>query len=75
MPFEIQLIKDSLGKHEWVTRPAQAAQRIAAFEMFKNKMPTMLVGQEVGISRATAYRWFKEFNENQNPDFHLQPEE
>lgn len=76
MPFEIQLIRNaSHGGLEWVTRPALAAQRIAAFEMFKNKMPTMLVGQEVGISRATAYRWFKEFNENQNPEFHLEPEE
>jgi replicative DNA helicase len=74
MPFEIQLTKNALGISEWVTRPAQAAQRKAAFEMFKNKMPTMLVGQEVGVSRATAYRWFKDFNENQDPDFHLEPD-
>jgi replicative DNA helicase len=75
MPFEVQLIKDSLGKNAWVTRPALHAQRIAAFEMFKNKMPTMLVGQEVGVSRATAYRWFKEFSEDQRPEFHLQADE
>jgi replicative DNA helicase len=75
MPFEIQLTKNALGQNEWVTRPAQAAQRKAAFEMFKNKMPTMLVGQEVGVSRATAYRWFKDFNENPNPDFHLTAED
>jgi len=76
MPFEIQLIRNAAhGGLEWVTRPALQAQRIAAFEMFKNKMPTMLVGQEVGISRATAYRWFKEFNENQNPEFHLEAED
>jgi hypothetical protein len=75
MPFEIQLIKNHLGQTEWLTRPAQAAQRAAAFEMFRNKMPTMIVGQEVGVSRATAYRWFKDFSENPNPDFHLEPEE
>lgn len=72
MPFEIQLTKNALGQNEWVTRPAEAAQRAAAFELFKNKMPTMMVGQEVGVSRATAYRWFKDFTENQNPDFHLE---
>lgn len=75
MPFEIQLTKNALGQHEWLTRPAQAAQRSAAFEMFKNGMPTMLVGQEVGVSRATVYRWFKEYKENNNPDFHLEPDQ
>jgi replicative DNA helicase len=74
MPFEIQLTKDAPGKLFWVTRPAQAAQRAAAFEMFKNKMPTMLVAQEVGVSRATAYRWAKDFAENPDPIFHLEPE-
>jgi len=74
MPFEIQLRKNDHGEQEWITRPAQAAQRIAAFEMFKNNMPTMLVAQEVGTSRATAYRWHKEFQENPSPDFHLEPE-
>ena len=75
MPFEIQLVKNAMAQPEWVTRPAQAAQRAAAFEMFKNGMPTMLVGQEVGVSRATAYRWKKDFDENPNPDFHLTPED
>lgn len=76
MPFEIQLIRNAVtGGLEWVTRPARQAQRIAAFEMFKNKMPVMLVGQEVGVSRPTAYRWFKEFNENQNPDVHFEADE
>jgi replicative DNA helicase len=70
MPFEIQLIRNGEGKLEWVTRPALAAQRVAAFEMFKNQMPAMLVGQEVGISRATAYRWWHDFKENPDPEFH-----
>jgi len=74
MPFEIQLTKDALGKLCWVTRPALAAQRAAAFELFKVKMPTMVVGQEVGVSRATAYRWYKEFQENADPDFHRDAE-
>lgn len=75
MPFEIQLIKNGLAQSEWVTRPAQAAQRAAAFEMFKNQMPTMLVAQEVGVSRATAYRWMKDFKENPSPDFHQEPDD
>ncbi len=74
LPFEIMLTKNAMGIPEWVTRPALAAQRAAAFEMFKNGMPTMLVGQEVGVSRATAYRWHKDFQENPAPDFHLESE-
>lgn len=75
MPFEIAIVTNGRGESEWVTRPALAAQRIAAFEMFKNKMPTMIVGQEVGVSRATAYRWYKDFSENPNPDFYAESEE
>ena len=75
MPFEIQLTKDAFGKLCWVTRPALAAQRAAAFEMFKNEVPRMIVGQEVGVSKATAYRWYKDFKENSNPDFHLTHED
>jgi DNA invertase Pin-like site-specific DNA recombinase len=74
-PFEISLIRNGQGNLEWATRPAAKAQRIAAFDMFKNKMPTPLAGQEVGVSRATIYRWKQEFDENQNPDFHTDPEE
>ena len=74
-PFEISLIRNGQGNLEWATRPAAKAQRIAAFEMFKNKMPTPLAGQEIGVSRATIYRWKQEFDENQNPDFHTDPEE
>src|SRR5271157_3767478 len=75
MPFEIQLTKDAFGKLCWVTRPALAAQRAAAFEMFKNEVPRMIVGQEVGVSKATAYRWYKDFKENSNPDIHLTHED
>jgi hypothetical protein len=73
-PFEIQLTRDAHGSPLWVTRPAKEAQRKAAFEMFKNEMPTMLVAQDLSISRATAYRWKKDFEENPNPDFHLAAE-
>ncbi len=73
-PFEIQLTRDAHGSPAWVTRPAKEAQRKAAFEMFKNEMPTMLVAQDLGISRATAYRWKKDYEGNPNPDFHLESE-
>jgi replicative DNA helicase len=75
MPFEIHLTRDVNNEPVWITHPAHEAQRRAAFEMFKNDMPAMFVGQEVGVSRATIYRWKKEFDENQNPDFHTEPEE
>ena len=70
MPFEIALSKNAAGETIWMTRPAHEAQRRAAFEMFKNEMPAMFVGQEVGVSRATIYRWKKQFDENPSPDFH-----
>jgi replicative DNA helicase len=72
MPFEIALTKDPIGQMIWVTHPAHEAQRRAAFDMFKNDMPAMFVGQEVGVSRATIYRWKKDFDENPNPDFHAE---
>lgn len=75
MPFEIALAKDAAGETIWTTRPAQEAQRRAAFEMFKNDMPAMFVGQEVGVSRATIYRWKKLYDEHPNPDFHTETEE
>lgn len=71
MPFEIHLTKDANGDPAWLTRPAHESQLRAAFEMFKNDMPVMFVGQEVGVSKATIYRWKKDFDENQNPEFHL----
>jgi len=75
MPFEIQLFRNDNGEQEWITRPAHVAQRAAAFEMFKNEMPAMFVAQEVGVSKATIYRWKKDFEENNNPDFHREPSE
>jgi replicative DNA helicase len=74
MPFEINLMKNSEGELEWLTRPAHDAQRAAAFDMFKNGMPTMFVGSEVGVSRATIYRWKKDYDENRDPQFHDQAE-
>lgn len=70
MPFEIQLTKNQYGGPEWITRPAKKAQFAAAFQMFRDGMPTMHAAQEVGVSKATIYRWKKMYDENQNPDFH-----
>lgn len=72
MPFEIALARNAAGEMIWASRPAQEAQRRAAFEMFKNDMPAMFVGQEVGVSRATIYRWKKQYDEHPNPDFHTE---
>lgn len=76
MPFEIQLIKNAnTGEHEWLTRPAQAAQMEAAFGMFKDGMPPMFIAQEVGVSKATVYRYKRLFDENKDVQFHREPEE
>jgi len=74
-PFEISLQTSSEFGVQWLTRGARDAQKKAAFEHFKNKMPTQFVGQEVGVSKATAYRWKSEFDENPNLDFHSGSEE
>lgn len=76
MPFEIQLIKNaSTGDHEWVTRPAQAAQMEAAFGMFKDGMPPMFIATEVGVSKATVYRYKRLFDENKDVQYHHNPED
>lgn len=75
MPFEIQLTKGQHGENEWVTRPAKDAQKEAAFGMFKDKMPQMFVAQEVGVSKATIYRWKADFDQNSNFEFHRGSEE
>jgi len=75
MPFEIQLAKNqNTGDDEWLTRPAQRAQMEAAFEMFKDGMPAMIAAAEVGVSKATIYRYKQLFNENKNVEYHLGPD-
>lgn len=65
-PFEAQLRTSPESGAEWFTRPARDAQIKAAFQMFADGMPTVLVGMEVGISRSTGFRWKKLFDENRD---------
>ena len=72
VPFEAQLqVTD--GGAEWLTKPATAAQKKAAFEMFANGAPATEILRHLspsgkGLSRATLYRWQKEFKENRTSD-------
>jgi DnaB-like helicase N terminal domain/AAA domain/Homeodomain-like domain len=64
MQFETSLRVTPDAGAQWFTRPAREAQMIAAFSAFRDGMPTMHVAQEVGVSKATIYRWKKKFDEN-----------
>lgn len=60
-PFETRLEVTPENGAQWLTRPAFEAQRQAAFEMFANKMKPAEVAIELGIHRATGYRYHKEY--------------
>ena len=63
MPFEISLVTDR-GAAVWATRPAREAQLEAAFSMFANGMKPGEVWPELGISRSTAFRYKKWYDQN-----------
>lgn len=64
-PFEVaaQTLDDTT---HWTIRPARDAQLEFAFEMFRNGMKPSDVFPELGISRSTAFRYKKLFE--QDPD-------
>jgi hypothetical protein len=79
MPFEAQLQVTEEQGVQWLTKPAMAAQKKSAFEMFANGAPATEVlrhlspsGQE--LSRATLYRWLKEFKDNRTSEVRAEDE-
>lgn len=73
IPFEAQLQVTEEGGAQWLTKPATAAQKKAAFEMFANSAPATEVLRHLspsgkGLSRATLYRWQKEFKDNRTSE-------
>jgi len=76
VPFEASLVSSHDGEGvQWLTRSAREGQKKAAFQMFKDKVPPMFVAQEVGVSKATVYRWKSDFDENSNFEFHSDKDE
>lgn len=73
VPFEAQLSVTEDRGAQWLTKPATAAQKKTAFEMFANGAPTAEVWKHLnpggrGLSRATLYRWQQEFKQNRSSE-------
>jgi DnaB helicase-like protein/AAA domain-containing protein len=69
VPFEISLTTDR-GAALWLTRPSRHAQVQACFEHFGNGMkPGGDLAMELGVSRATTYRYHKKYQTNSNPQY------
>jgi DnaB-like helicase N terminal domain/AAA domain len=69
VPFEAQLqIVD--GSAQWLTRPARAAQKKAAYELYVRGVPVTEALKEFqgGLPRPTLYRWYQEFKERHSAE-------
>lgn len=62
--FEVMLQTSSLDGAEWTMRPVKTAQMQEAFKNFKDGMKPGEVFMDIGISRATAFRWKKMYDDN-----------
>jgi hypothetical protein len=73
VPFEAQLVVTEDHGAQWLTRPATAAQKKVAFEMFANGAPATEVLRHLSptgkeLHRTTLYRWQREFKNNQSSE-------
>lgn len=59
-PFEAVLTEDA-GRAVWTLKELAGANQARAFEMFAMGMKPAEVAVEVGVGRATAYRWKKDY--------------
>lgn len=72
VPFEMSLTTDR-GAACWLTRPSRHAQIQACFEHFGNGMkPGGDMAMEVGVSRATTYRYHKKYQTNSNAQYWIE---
>lgn len=72
VPFEMNLTTDRDAAC-WLTRPSRHAQIQACFEHFGNGMrPGADLAMEVGISRATTYRYEKKWKTNSNAQYWIE---
>jgi len=69
VPFEaqLQIVEDSA---QWLTRPARAAQKKAAYELYIRGVPVTEALKEFqgGLPRPTLYRWYQEFKERHSAE-------
>lgn len=65
-PFEVELRTDSNGIPVWVVRDLQEAQYDRAAAMFADGCDARAVMEDLGVSRATAFRYQKRFRQFQS---------
>jgi putative DNA primase/helicase len=65
-PFEIELRPDTNGGCQWVTRDLAASVYDKAAVLYAEGCDPLAVKEELGISRATAFRYQKQYRESQS---------
>ncbi len=68
VPFEAKMITDENMGVQWLTRPAMAAQKKSAFELFSNGAPPTEVLKEFHgtVGRSTLYYWHSLWKQNRS---------
>jgi putative DNA primase/helicase len=61
IPFEASLLIGEHGRIEWQTSDLKKDDKATAFEMFDTGQKVPDVARDLGIHRATAYRWNNEW--------------
>lgn len=69
-PFEVELRTDPNGIPQWVMQDLREAQYDRAAELFADGCRARDVEVELGISRATSYRYQKRFRQEQSHSSH-----
>jgi putative DNA primase/helicase len=65
-PFEVELRADTDGVCQWLTRDLEASGYAKAAALFAEGCDALAVKEELGLSRATAFRYQKQFRETQS---------
>jgi len=64
-PFEVELRPDASGVLQWLTRDVHASGYEKAAELFAAGCDVRAVQEELGVSRATAFRYRKQWSESE----------
>ena len=62
-PLEVQLTSDADGNLGWTFQDLEGSKKRRAAEMFDDGLKASDVQEELNVSRATAYRWQKEWRQ------------
>jgi len=65
-PFELELRAGADGLGEWVTRDLEASGYEKAAVLFAEGCDALAVKEELGVGRATAFRYQKQYRESQS---------